>query len=163
MRARHPNSLQRLLHRLVSIRLLVSFFAKHMHRIDMFALNLTRGRFALSELAGWTIILLTTTGAKTGNNRTIPLLAGVEKDRIAVAASSFGRKHNPAWYYNLKANPPCVVTYKNETYIFMAREVEGDEYDKYWTLISSNYVGYEKYKMSASPRHIPIMILESKN
>ena len=92
----------------------------------------------------------------------MPLLAGVEGDKIALIASSYGRLHNPGWYYNLKAHPECKVTYKAKSIPYVAREVAGDEYDKYWRLVSSNYVGYEKYKKTAAHRHIPVMLLEPK-
>jgi deazaflavin-dependent oxidoreductase (nitroreductase family) len=157
-----PNAFQRLLHRIVSIRPLVPFFAKYMHVIDFYTLRLTGGRYTLSELAGWTIIQLTTTGAKTGQQRTMPLLAGLEGGRIVLIASSFGREHNPGWYYNLKANPECKVVYKGKSLAYVAREVNGEEYEKYWNLVSSNYVGYEKYKIRAAHRHIPVMLLEPK-
>ena len=67
-------------------------------------LKITGGKYTISELRGWTIIQLTTTGAKTGQERTMPLLAGIEGDKVALIASSYGREHNPGWYYNLKAN-----------------------------------------------------------
>ena len=92
----------------------------------------------------------------------MPLLAGVEGDKIALIASSYGRLHNPGWYYNLKAHPECKVTHKAKLIPYVAREVAGNEYDKYWRLVSSNYVGYEKYKKTAAPRHIPVMLLEPK-
>ncbi len=158
----NPNAFQRLLHRIVSIRPLVPFFAKYMHVLDFYTIQITGGKHTLSELAGWTIIQLTTTGAKTGQRRTVPLLAGVEGNRIAVIASSFGREHNPGWYYNLKAHPECNVVYKGKSLAYVAREVKGDEYDKYWNLVSSNYVGYEKYRKRAAHRHIPVMLLEPK-
>jgi len=157
-----PNILQRLIHRVVSIRPLVAFFATHMHRMDIYALKITSGRHTLSELGGWTIVQLTTIGAKTGQERTMPLVVGIEDDKVALIASSFGREHNPGWYYNLKAHPECKVAYKGVSLNYVAREVFGDEYEKYWRLVSSNYVGYEKYKKLASHRHIPVMVLEPK-
>ena len=51
----------------------------------------------------------------------MPLLAGVEGDKIALIASSYGRVHNPGWYYNLKAHPECKVTYTSRTLDFTAR------------------------------------------
>ena len=157
-----PNRLQRLIHQITSIRLLVGFFANYMHRIDSYFLRVTGGKYSLSELGGWTIIQLPTIGAKTGKERTMPLLAGVEAKKFALIASSFGREHNPGWYYNLKAHPECKVTYKNHSSYYVAREVFGDEYDKYWKLVASSYVGYEKYKTIAAHRHIPVMLLEPK-
>jgi hypothetical protein len=63
MKASKPKFIHRLLHVVVSIRPLSAFFAQNMHRIDLYFLNLTGGRYSLSELGGWTIIQLTTIGA----------------------------------------------------------------------------------------------------
>ena len=162
IRSTKPNSLQRFIHRIVSIGAFRAFFAKYMHRLDGYFLKIAGGKYSLSEFGGWTIIQLTTIGAKTGKERTMPLLAGVEAKNFALIASSFGREHNPGWYYNLKAHPECKVTYKNHSSYYVAREVFGDEYDKYWKLVASSYVGYEKYMKIAAHRHIPVMLLEPK-
>lgn len=156
------NIFQHVLHRVTSTRPMINFFAPRMHIIDSYILKLTGGRHTLAEIAGWTIIQLTTIGAKTGQERTMPLLAGIEGDTIALIASSFGREHNPGWYYNLKKHPECKVTYRGKSLAYVAREVTGDEYDKYWNLVASNYMGYEKYKKLASHRHVPVMVLEPK-
>lgn len=157
-----PNRLQRLIHQIVSIGIFREFFAKYMHRLDGYILKGTGGKYSLSEFGGWTIIQLTTIGAKTGRDRSIPLLAGVDADKLALIASSYGRSHNPGWYYNLKTHPKCKVTYKNHVSDYVAREVFGDEYDKYWNLVASSYAGYEKYKKLAADRRIPVMLLEPK-
>jgi deazaflavin-dependent oxidoreductase (nitroreductase family) len=92
----------------------------------------------------------------------MPLLAGMEADKIALIASSFGREHSPGWYYNLKAHPECMVTFGGISLPYVAREVYEDEYIKYWDLVAANYVGYEKYRKYAAHRHIPVMVLEPK-
>lgn len=157
------NIVQKLLHRITATRPVVDFFAPRLHLIDMYVLNLTGGRYTLAEIAGWMIVQLTTIGAKTGQERTMPLLAGVDGGTIVLIASSFGREHNPGWYYNLKKNPVCKVTYKQNSSTYVAREVDGDEYDKYWKVVSSSYPsGYAYYKTLVSRRHIPVMVLEPK-
>jgi deazaflavin-dependent oxidoreductase (nitroreductase family) len=157
-----PNILQKLLHQIISIRPVNAFLSTKMHRMDFLLLKLTRGKYTFAELAGWTIIQITTTGAKTGQKRTMPLIASMDGDRIILIASSFGRTHNPGWYYNLKAHPECKVEYKGRTVIYVAREVGGEEYERYWQLGVSNYAGYERYKKFASHRHIPVIVLEPK-
>jgi len=157
-----PNLLQRLLHRIVMIHPVSKFFAPRMHRLDFWMLKLSGGKYTLSELAGWTIIQLTTIGAKTAQKRTMPLIATFDGDKIGLIASSFGRKNNPGWYYNLKANPVCFVDHNGKIVCFEAREVDGDEYDKYWQMGTSVYAGYEAYKERASHRHIPVIVLEPK-
>jgi len=86
----------------------------------------------------------------------------LDGEKIALIASNFGREHNPAWYYNLKAHPQCEVQWNERTGIYIAREVGGEEYEEYWRLGISSYVGYEKYKERAAHRSIPVMLLEPK-
>jgi deazaflavin-dependent oxidoreductase (nitroreductase family) len=160
---RKPNLLQRLIHHFLMLRPVTAFFAPRVHQVDKTILELTRGKFTLSEILGWNIIQLTTTGAKSSQPHTMPLIGLFDGERIALIASSFGRKHNPAWYYNLKAHPECSVQSNKRTGTYLAREVEGEEYRKYWELGVSYYAGYEKYKERAAHRHIPVMVLEPKN
>lgn len=157
-----PNLFQKLLHRLVMWRPVTAFFAPRLHRIDRWVLKLSGNRFTVSQLAGWTIIQLTTIGAKSNQPRTIPLIGILDGRNIALIASSFGRAHNPAWYYNLKAHPDCEVFVHGKLEKYTAREVEGDEYRRYWQMAVEVYAGYEKYKERAAPRHIPVMVLEPK-
>ncbi len=157
-----PNAFQRLLHRFVMIRPVTAFFAPWIHRLDKALLERTNGKHSLAEILGWPIVEITTLGAKSNLPRTMPLIGVVEGARIALVASSFGREHNPGWYYNLKKNPECDVLFNGRSGKYIARELEGDDYDHYWQLAVSYYAGYEKYKKRASHRHIPIMLLEPK-
>ncbi len=157
-----PNALQRLVHRFVMLRPVTAVLAPWVHRIDKAVLKLTKGKYTVAEFLGWNVVQLTTTGAKSGQPRTMPLIGLVDDEKIALIASSFGREHNPAWYYNLKAHPECIVQWNGKTGTFVARETEGDEYKKYWQLGLSVYAGYEKYKERAAHRHIPVMVLEPK-
>jgi len=160
IKPKKPNNIQRFIHRIVQIQSVSMFFATRLHRIDFFLLKLTRGRFTLSEFGGWTIIVLKTVGAKSGEERILPLVATLDGKNIGLIATSFGRRNNPAWYYNLKVNPDCHVIYKGQTRRYHAKELEGLEYEKFWQLAGSVYSGYESYKQRAAHRHIPIMVLE---
>jgi deazaflavin-dependent oxidoreductase (nitroreductase family) len=157
-----PNLLQKQIQKIVKVRPITAFFSSRLHRMDKFALKITKGKFTLSQLAGWTIVQLTTIGAKTGQERTMPLIAAFDGENIVLIASSFGRKHNPGWYYNLKSQPECSVKMNGKTTVYIAHEVEGEEYEKYWQLGVSVFAGYEKYKERAAHRHIPVMVLEPK-
>jgi deazaflavin-dependent oxidoreductase (nitroreductase family) len=125
-------------------------------------LRFSRGRCSAAAILGWTIIQLTTTGAKTGQPRTLPLVGIFEKDRIALMGTSFGRQHNPGWYYNLKSNPQCSVLFRGETREYVARELEGEEYEKFFQMAVDQYAGYQTYRERAAHRHIPVMLLEPK-
>jgi deazaflavin-dependent oxidoreductase (nitroreductase family) len=159
---RKPNAIQKLLHRFFMLRPITAFFAPRIHHIDKALLKLTRGRFAPSEILGWNIIQLTTIGAKTNQPHIMPLIGMFDQERIALIASSFGRKHNPGWYYNLKAQPECEVQFNGRIGKYVAREATGEEYDLYWQMAVSFYAGYDQYQQRAAHRHIPVMVLEPK-
>ena len=157
---KRPNAVQRLLHRFLMLRAVTAFFAPRVHHLDQAVLKLTGGKFTAAEILGWNIIQLTTIGAKTNQPRTMPLVAVFDDERIALIASSFGRQHNPGWYYNLKVHPECEMKFKGKSEKYIAREAEGEEYKKYFQMAVSQYAGYEKYKERAAQRHIPVMVLE---
>jgi deazaflavin-dependent oxidoreductase (nitroreductase family) len=156
-----PNAFQKLLHQIFMLRAVTGFFAPWAHHIDKTILKLTKGKYAVSEILGWNIIQLITIGAKTNQPRTLPLVALFAGETIALIASSLGRKNNPGWYYNLKKNPECDVEYMGRSKKYIAREAEGNEYEKFWRLALSYYADYEKYKERAG-RKIPVMELEPK-
>jgi F420H(2)-dependent quinone reductase len=157
-----PNALQRFIHQFILLRPVTVFFANKMHLVDKLTLKLTGGKYTLSEFAGWNIIQLTTIGAKTNQPRTMPLVGIFDHEKIALIASSFGRKHNPGWYYNLKVNPYCYVSFKRKSGEYVARETEGEEREKYFQMAVAQYAGYQKYKERTLHRHIPVMVLERK-
>jgi len=157
-----PNAFQRLIHRFIALRPVTAFFANKIHLIDKFVLRLTKGKYAVSELVGWTVIQLTTTGAKSGLGRMSPLVGLMDGEKIAVIASNLGRAHRPGWYYNLRAHPECNVQWNGKSSMYIARQISGDEYEKYWKLALSYFAGYEKYEERAG-RRIPIMMLEPKD
>ena len=139
-----------------------SFFAPRVHLLDNAVLKLTRGNYSAVEILGWNIIQLTTIGAKTRQPRTLPLVGIFDREKIALVASSFGRKQNPGWYYNLKANPECEVYFKGRSGKYMARETDGQERERYFQMAVTQYAGYQKYRERAAHRKIPVMLLEPK-
>ena len=159
---REPNAVQKLLHRFFMLRPVTAFFAPRVHHVDKAFLRLTKGRFTASEILGWKIIQLTTIGAKTKQLRTMPLIGILDGEKIALVASSFGREHNPGWYYNLKAHPECDVELNGLRGKYIARESSEEEYKRYWQMAVAFYAGYDKYKQRAAHRHIPVMVLEPK-
>jgi deazaflavin-dependent oxidoreductase (nitroreductase family) len=157
-----PNGFQKLLHRILMLRSVTAFAAPRVHRVDQAMLKLTGGKFTLSELLGWNIIQLTTIGARTNQPRTMPLVGLFDHEKIALVASTFGRTHNPGWYYNLKAHPECEVQFNGRSGKYIAHEAAGEEYERFWQMAVSSYQGYDKYKQRAAHRHIPVMVLEPK-
>jgi deazaflavin-dependent oxidoreductase (nitroreductase family) len=158
----HPNAFQRFIHRLLMLGPISVFLVRVLQPLDAFVLRLTHGKYTITQVVGLPIIQLTTTGAKSGQVRTIPLVSLIDGDKIAVIGSNFGQKHNPGWYYNLMANPECFVHFSGRTGNYVARETEGDEREKYWQLAVSYYKGYDTYKTRAAHRKIPVVILEPR-
>jgi deazaflavin-dependent oxidoreductase (nitroreductase family) len=105
------------------------------------------------------VLLLTTTGRKTGNRHTSPLNYLPYKGKYVVVASNFGRDNHPAWYLNLMANKVGTVQIGSTTIEVRAREATEEERARLWPLLVSkvrNYGDYEKM----TTRKIPMMILE---
>ena len=158
----HPNAFQKLMHHFLMLKWVSAFLAKGLYRVDKFLFRLTRGRFVITRFAGLPIVQLTTTGAKTKQARTMPLVGIPDGERIIVIASNFGQRHHPGWYYNLKANPVCLVRFDGRSTNYIAHEAMGSEREIYFQLAILYYAGYQKYKERAAPRQIPVMVLEPK-
>jgi deazaflavin-dependent oxidoreductase (nitroreductase family) len=155
-----PNAFQKSLHHILMLKWASAFFAVVLYRLDGLVLKLSGEKHTITELVGLPIIQLTTTGAKSGRPRTMPLVSLVDGERIALIGSNFGRKPNPGWYYNLKANPACSVHFRGKIGQYVARQAESEERERYWAMAVSYYCGYELYKKRASHRVIPVMVLE---
>lgn len=129
-------------------------------RIDRFLLRLSRGRVYLA--IGWTMLLLTTTGRRSGQPRTIPLLYMPDgKNRILIASNG-GREKYPAWYWNVCAHPRALVVEQGHEIQVIARQAVGAEYARLWDQVVRYYPGYAIYKQRIQGRPIPLMILEPR-
>lgn len=125
--------------------------------IDRRLLPLTRGR--LSTGLGQPVILLHARGARSGVERTIPLLATKTGDTILIVASKAGASRHPAWLHNVRANPDVAVTVEGQRRPMRARIAEGAERDRLWELVCDNYTGYATYQRRAGARVIPVVEL----
>ena len=136
--------------------------ARILHHADALMLRLSGGKLTFAQISGLPIIELTTTGAKTGKQRTLPLTGLPDGNKYVLIASNFGQAHHPGWYHNLKANPECLVKKDGRTGTYIAREADGQENKYYYDMAISYYIGYAAYKQRAGDRKIPVMILEPK-
>ena len=141
---------------------ITTIVAPILHYADALLLKLTGGRLDFTRASGLPVIELTTTGAKSGQPRTLPLAGYPDGEKFVLIASNYGREHHPAWYHNLKANPECTIKKEGLEDIFVARETDGEERKQCWSLASSYYGGYDVYKRRAAHRMIPVMVLEPK-
>ncbi len=127
-------------------------------RLDPPLLRLTGGR--ISSVYPVPIMLLTTTGAKTGRPRTLPLLYAADGDDLVLIASNYGKTSHPAWYRNLLANPKVEVLAGEKSGTYTASEItEAAERDLAWDLALDMYAGYGDYEGRAGDRRIPLVRL----
>lgn len=156
-----PNTLQRLTRKISGTDFGARLASVLMHRVDGPVLRATQGRFAPSAvLTGLPIAIVTTTGAKSGLARSIPLVAFHDGENLFLIASNWGGTAYPAWYHNLIANPQATVLSGGETKTYRAHQAQGDEYARYWNKAVERYPGYESYKARTGGRPIPVMVLE---
>jgi deazaflavin-dependent oxidoreductase (nitroreductase family) len=128
-------------------------------RLDPPLLRLTGGR--VSSVYPVPVMLLTTTGAKTGQPRTLPLLYVTDGDRLLLIASNYGKTTHPAWYRNLVANPKVEVLAGKHSGTYIAGEItDPAEREHAWDLALDRYAGYGDYESLAGDRTIPLVRLE---
>ncbi len=125
-------------------------------RLDPTLLRLSRGR--LSVVYPFRVVLLTHTGAKSGIHRTSPVVYFTDRDRVILIVTAFGSKRNPAWYYNIKANPEVTLYGHGIAGRFSAVEVKGDERERLFNLATSADTPYADYERLAE-RYIPVIAL----
>lgn len=112
------------------------------------------------QFAGAPMVLITTTGAKSGQQRTTPLVCFPDGDRIAIFASKAGAPTNPDWYHNLVANPELTVEFGAETYAATATELHGSERDEIFAKQVERMPGFGEYAAkTAGIRVIPVVAL----
>jgi deazaflavin-dependent oxidoreductase (nitroreductase family) len=109
--------------------------------------------------AGRPLLLLTTTGAKSGKQRTIPLVYTRDGDNLVVIASKGGAPTNPDWYYNLVANPSATVELPGASFTVLAREATGEERDRLYAAQAALMPTFADYQQK-SQRQIPLFVLE---
>jgi len=110
---------------------------------------------------GRPLLLLTTTGAKSGQRRTSPVMYKNNGDRLFVFASKGGAPTNPDWYHNLLTHPEVTVEVGDQTYDAIAIPVTGEERDHIYTQWSEMYPQFGEYQKNTS-RKIPVIVLERR-
>ncbi len=118
------------------------------------------------KVGGWfegaPMLLLHTTGAKSGLPRVNPLMYQQVGDDLAVFASKAGAPTNPDWYYNLRANPNVEIELGTETIPVTARVADDDERDRIWGIQKERYPTFAEYEKTAAGRKIPVVLLTRK-
>ena len=110
------------------------------------------------RLAGRPMLLLTTTGRKTGKPRTTPLQYMKHGENMVVVASNGGNARHPAWWFNITANASATVQVGKETKRVRAETANEEERSRLWPLLIETYAGYQGYE-DETERTIPVVIL----
>lgn len=158
---RPANRAQRGLQAVASSRPGAWFFARTAPALDRGVERLSHGRTSLSMLvAGLPALLVTTTGRKSGQQRT-HLIAIPVGDALAIIGSNFGQPATPAWVLNLEADPHAVATYRDRSVAVTARPATEREFGDVLRTAAPLYGGYDKYRERiGDQRRLRIFVLE---
>jgi deazaflavin-dependent oxidoreductase (nitroreductase family) len=127
--------------------------------LDRLVARLTRGRVVALGLPS---LLITTTGRRSGEPRTQPLLYTADGDAFVVIGSNWGQQQQPAWTANLLAQPDAVVTVHGIQIPVRARHVRGAERDRLWARLLDLWPAYAEYETRAGGRELRVFLLERR-
>jgi deazaflavin-dependent oxidoreductase (nitroreductase family) len=137
---------------------LKDFLALRINDLHRTVYRLSKGRIANRGM-GMPVVMLTTTGRKSGQPRTTMLTSPVQDgDRYVLVASNGGDDRDPAWLLNLRANPAVEVSIDGTTRAMTARVASPDEKAELWPRVVAGYKGYANYQ-TRTDRDIPLVIL----
>lgn len=109
--------------------------------------------------AGRPLLLLTTTGAKSGKRTTTPLVYTTDGDNLVIIASKGGAPTNPAWYHNIVANPTVMIELPGDTFQARTRVAEGEERQRLYNAQAALMPAFAEYQQKTT-RQIPVIVLE---
>jgi proline iminopeptidase len=108
---------------------------------------------------GSTILLLTTTGRKSGEKRTTPLIYAEDEGRYVIVASKGGAPDHPGWYKNLDKTPEVELQVKDQVFRARAHTVHGEERARLWRKMNQVWPHYDEYA-EKTEREIPVVVIE---
>jgi proline iminopeptidase len=108
---------------------------------------------------GSTILILTTTGRKTGEQHSTPLIFTLDGDNAVIVASKGGAPEHPGWYRNILENREVEVQIKGDRFRARARDAEGEERERLWRRMNEIWPHYDEYQ-ERTERRIPVVVLE---
>jgi F420H(2)-dependent quinone reductase len=131
-----------------------------MGKLNVPLYRLSRGRL-FGKVGRAPVLLLTSTGRKTGQPRTAPVLYIEDGPNMIVIGSNAGNTNAPAWSYNLKANPQAEVEIGGHKRLVQARVAAGDERAALWEKMNAQYEGFAHYERRTD-RDIDVFVLEPR-
>lgn len=122
-------------------------------------LRANQGKATSGPFKGRSVLILTTTGAKSGETRENPLAFSRTGDDYVVVASMGGAPTHPSWYHNLVANPRVKVEADGETFEAESQVVHGDEHDRLYAAHAEIMPAFNEYQRKTT-RKIPVVVLK---
>ena len=110
---------------------------------------------------GTEILLLSTTGRNSGEERTTPLIHRTDDGRWVIVASRGGTPDHPGWYHNLTGNPDATIQVKGDVVPVRASTATGEERERLWGLMTEVWPDYDSYQ-ARTDREIPVVVLERR-
>jgi deazaflavin-dependent oxidoreductase (nitroreductase family) len=138
-----------------------SVLIKILSALTTWTYRATGGKIGGKFLRGAPVMLVTTTGRKSGKPRTAPIIYLEDGDDLVIVASKGGMSHHPAWYRNLEANPDVEVEIGSERRKMRARRVSDEEKAALWPRLTQIYRDYDDYQ-ARTDRNIPVVVLSPR-
>ncbi|HET6967421.1 MAG TPA: nitroreductase family deazaflavin-dependent oxidoreductase [Ornithinibacter sp.] len=156
-----PNLVQRTVRVVASTRPGAWGLSRTLPSMDRAAARLSRGRTTLAELlAGLPVVVLTTTGRRTGRPRPAQLVAVPVGDTLAFVGTNFGQTGTPTWVLNLETDPRATVTHRDVTLDVVALPASETERAEVLARAADVYVGYPKYLDRVTGRRVRVFVLD---
>lgn len=137
-----------------------SKFVEIFWKVHLALYRWTNGRIG-GSVVNMPVLLLTTTGRKSGERRTTALTFLQKGDAYVVIASYLGEPRHPSWWLNLQASPKAEIQVGAQRKNVTAREVDGDEREHLWNEVVARQKDYAEYQQRTT-RRIPVVMLESR-
>ncbi|MGH7963960.1 MAG: nitroreductase family deazaflavin-dependent oxidoreductase [Candidatus Binatia bacterium] len=142
-------------------KLFKTLLIKPLSQVNTWLYRLSSGKVGGRMPQGQPILLLTTTGRKSGQPRTTPLLYLQEGDNVVLVASQGGLPHHPLWYQNLEVNPDVEIELGTEKRAMRARRATEEEKKTLWPKLVAMYGSFDTYQ-ARTQRNIPVVILSPR-
>jgi deazaflavin-dependent oxidoreductase (nitroreductase family) len=154
------NAIQRALRGLIASRPGAWVGKRVLHRLDLAAHRIAPHRAPPSQwLAAAPVGLLTTTGARSGRPRTVPLMLAPLEVGWGVIASHYGSSRPPGWYFNLRAHPDATLEVDGVVHRVRAEQVHGEDRERVRRAALAFYSGYTAYEQRAGGRDLGFFVL----
>jgi F420H(2)-dependent quinone reductase len=135
----------------------MKYFSKLFFAFSVWIYRLSGGQLG-GNMGGTKVLLLTTTGRKSGKTYTIPLGCFDHKDGYVIVASNRGQPTNPAWYHNLKSNPRVTIQVLDKVFSVTAEVLSSEARAQAWQQVIATAPSYANYEKRTT-REIPLVLL----